>query len=124
MTFDIEGKNIEEICDLIESLLIVGEINKDTEVWIESLTPSQSYCHIAVIQIEADDDGDLILSLGVNFDHGVRAQALLDKIRDTFPNNKENELWYWNLYGEPYIIDQYEILEDNILVFSSKNGEN
>lgn len=123
MTFDIEGKNIEEICDLIESLLIVGEINKDTEVWIESLTPSQSYCHIAVIQIEADDDGDLILSLGVNFDHGVRAQALLDKIRDTFPNNKENELWYWNLYGEPHTVDQYEILEDNTLVFSTKGKE-
>lgn len=119
----IEDSKVEKIVDLIESLLIVSEINEETEVWVETLTPSNGQCHLPVTGLSMDGENDLFLMLDIDKDHGVKVPQLLEHLQKYIDENEVEELWYWSGINEPFTVDSYYIMEDNTLVFSDYNGE-
>lgn len=121
--FKIDDASVNGISDLLESLMIVGKINEETEIFYETLARSGEEMYFPCQTIEVDQDGDIIMSyLEDDIPNGVKVNIFINAIKK-ISHTEKTKIWFHGLDNEAFLVDKYAAIvddEDNMVVFISE----
>lgn len=125
--FKVEDASVKGISELLESLLIVGKINEDTEIFYETLARSGEEMYFPCQTIETDLDNDIIMSYIEDDDvqNGVKVNVFINAI-SKIKHTEKTRLWFHGLDNEAFLVDKYAAIvddEDNMIVFISEEDK-